>query len=1708
MHPTVGPPAPDSLWPGAPAARDAHEQASFQQALQDAPPEVDGECTRAVDIEGVGRGCRTEDGLLRIALADGSDMLTHGPDYVDAATDIEPDTTAPHIASAVQNASKSDISCVTSAEAPTTPHTKLVYAVPADGIDRSATKVPAFRQSTYEASAVIDNTARKLGGTTGRRINVLCDGAGNADVTVLRLPRVSSTYAFDSNAGFGLIRSDIPAQLGIGSATKVRFLVYYDAHLGGFSGIGSLYSDTTAGATNNNNLARAMALQDNSGGSGPSWYVLLHEISHNMGAVQNGMPDANGYTHCNDGRDVMCYAEGAQPYVTTACLELQYDCDADSYFNPVPTGVSPLATNWNSAATYNRYLQSYAAAVDTTPPASPTGLVGSGHGDFYSLSWTGVADPDLHTYRIERDIGGGVWRTVDDSWDGATSVDVTWTGITSSSSHSLRVRAYDMRGNLSAPSNVLSLLPRGSTDGSEPVIGGPAPAPPTNLVVGSTTASSILLQWSKEGSSGSGFELWRYDDAWDEWYRSYWSTGGDAINVTGLTSSARYQFRVRLVDEGGRTSPFADVSGWTTNPADVSAPDMPSGLSITSTVGNVPTVSWNPVPGAADYVVTAELTAGVHTEQAIVSGTTFAVTGFPFGVSGRAIRVSARDESGNRSSFAGTTFSTGTAPDTQSPGAPVLVTRSTIFNTSVAGIDWNGPADSDIAGYRVLAARQSTPFEYQVAATTNASTTIADAVGLVPGTAYNITVETFDTSGYVTRANSTFPVITNADGAAPTTPTGLVASSQTPTSIRLDWAASTDDSGVASYRVYQTSPNAGVVATVTHPTANVTISGLAASTSYTFDVQAVDVADVVSAHSSSVTTSTTASGPDNTPPTTPGTPTASNLAGHGVTLTWTASTDAVGVAGYRVEQTAPVIAQPVLTTTTGLTYDVAPLIDATTYTFRVVAFDAAGNQTPSSTRTIATPDVTAPDQLAPIAVGTRTSSTIQLSWSTPFDNVGVTGYRVRNGASLLYSPTGTNQIVANLAPLTPYTFAIEARDLAGNWSTARTVSTSTPDTVAPASPANLRMTSRTGTSISLEWDPASDDVATAGYRLYQVVAGSDVLVVNKPGLTHTVVGLSNATAYWFRIEAYDTASNTSGKSSLATSTLDAIAPTTATNLAPSSITGTSMRVTWDPATDLVGVTGYDLERLVGGSWTPVGSRSLVQFRDVTGLTSGVSYSYRVRAFDAAGNASTSPELAVATLDTVAPGVPTSLVASSRTGSSFHLAWSAPSDNVGVVGYVVYVNNVAVGTPTSTQFDVSGLNQSTTYSVQVSAIDGTTPAPNESSRATISVSTIDPGDITPPTTPSLPSATNVTNSSMRLTWSPSTDNSGGIDGYQVHRLMGDGVSWQYLYYGLDTFFDLSGLAPGTTYTFRIRAYDSSGNFATTGNVVIATGAAADATAPTQPVGPAAATATEDGTVKLSWGASTDAVGVTGYRVSRLTGAGYILQDTTPGIATTLLGQPIGTNTTYAIAAVDAAGNISSALVVTVTIPAPPPPPPIATPASGFAASVTATRVVLSWQQANSDTIGWRVVERRNGTTISTRDVISPTATFGPYAPLTNVSYELYTRYAASTSTAVTLDIRTAADTVKPTKPGKFKATSPAKGTLALSWTKSTDDVAFKAYEVKLTTKGAKPKVVKLPANATKTKVVKLKAKAAYSVQIRALDAAGNASAWVTVSARTK
>ncbi|WDF64514.1 DUF5977 domain-containing protein [Flavobacterium sp. KACC 22763] len=175
------------------------------------------------------------------------------------------------------------------------------------------------------------------------------------------------------------------------------------------------------------------------------------------------------------------------------------------------------------------------------------------------------------------------------------------------------------------------------------------------------------------------------------------------------------------------------------------------------------------------------------------------------------------------------------------------------------------------------------------------------------------------------------------------------------------------------------------------------------------------------------------------------------------------------------------------------------------------------------------------------------------------------------------------------------------------------------------------------------------------------------------------------------------------------------------------------------------------------------------------------------------------------LDNVPPSASV-LAASSITSNSLKLSWTAATDNLGVVGYEIYQNNIflAPTTADTIQYDVTGLSPNTSYSYYVKAKDA---AGNSSTSNTITATTnAATADTTAPTVPANFWCVPVGSDNVHLEWTPSEDEDSPIN-YELSR--GFYGSFVVLKKNPDTFYSDRVLSNGT-YTYRLRAIDPSGN----------------------------------------------------------------------------------------------------------------------------------------------------------------------------------------------------------------------------------------------------------------------------------------------------------
>ncbi|MBO3748501.1 endo-1,4-beta-xylanase [Streptosporangiaceae bacterium NEAU-GS5] len=176
--------------------------------------------------------------------------------------------------------------------------------------------------------------------------------------------------------------------------------------------------------------------------------------------------------------------------------------------------------------------------------------------------------------------------------------------------------------------------------------------------------------------------------------------------------------------------------------------------------------------------------------------------------------------------------------------------------------------------------------------------------------------------------------------------------------------------------------------------------------------------------------------------------------------------------------------------------------------------------------------------------------------------------------------------------------------------------------IQPNPPGNPGATS-TCTSITITWTASTTSGVTYDVmRATGTSGGTFTVIGNTAGTSFTDTNVVTNTVYRYQIRARDAAGNVSVPTNPIITALNCEGepPTPPTNLTATNITSSSVTLTWGPATDNVGVVGYDVYRAPGasgGAFTLIGSTTQLTFTN-GGLTPNTTYRFQVRARDASG----------------------------------------------------------------------------------------------------------------------------------------------------------------------------------------------------------------------------------------------------------------------------------------------------------------------------------------------------------------------------------------------------------------------------------------------------------------------------------------------------------
>ncbi|HXV65993.1 MAG TPA: fibronectin type III domain-containing protein [Nitrosopumilaceae archaeon] len=566
------------------------------------------------------------------------------------------------------------------------------------------------------------------------------------------------------------------------------------------------------------------------------------------------------------------------------------------------------------------------------------------------------------------------------------------------------------------------------------------------------------------------------------------------------------------------------------------------------------------------------------------------------------------------------------------------------------------------------------------------------------------------------------------------------------------------------------------------------------------------------------------------------------------------------ITGYKIEYKTADGSYTNLVANTGnatTKYSHTGLTTQSTYIYRVSAINSIGASSPSS-EAVATPkpgsqplENIPPNSPTSLSAVDISSTSNKLTWIQPASNNGppVIGYKIEvkiesGSYTTLVANTGntvTTYTHSSLTTNTKYTYKVSAINSVGTSSTSnestatpKTTSTSPTQNIAPNPPRSFKAESGGPTKIVLSWaEPLPNDGPdVTGYKIEFKTSGNYTVLAD-PGLsiTYTHNDLTENTQYSYRIYAINPAGTSVASSVVSAKPIHTTIPT---NLVADDISPTEILLTWTAPSQTYGsnIVGYTIQK----QFSPGVYDTVKETNDkntsytLTGLTTGTSYTYVVKARFSMGTSTDVSNTATATPTLSSkppsqfkvPGAPTGLTATAVSPIQINLLWNAPVNDGGspITGYRI---DVKVGTgnyvtltsntgSTSKTYSHVERTPDVTYTYKVYAVNtvGASSASNEAS-ATPTASSTPPQPDTKPNPPTSLIATAVSQNQINLSWkAPTNDGGKTITGYKIEVKIENGAfNVLSADAGRSTTFSHTGLKSDTIYHYRVSAINSIG-----------------------------------------------------------------------------------------------------------------------------------------------------------------------------------------------------------------------------------------------------------------------------------------------------------
>lgn len=866
---------------------------------------------------------------------------------------------------------------------------------------------------------------------------------------------------------------------------------------------------------------------------------------------------------------------------------------------PTPDVQSHILSGKQPSTTYFYYVEAYnqtensessnIATVTTfdVPPRAPANLVGALQVDkTIMLTWTDSSHNETG-FRIERHTLNTVtWLPV-----GTVARNITQfrdSGVDRDSSYMYHVIAFNDLGT--SPASNECLVNAEAID--------PPTAPPAKYA-SARSSSRIDFAWEQPTSKNqAGFKVFRKKNS-DDWATAVKFEVGAGVTLLqdeGLTKLTKYDYRVLAHNSKGE-SPFSAILSAETPDDGALVPPSPLRVEVVSS-SSIRVLWTDNSDNENGFKIERQETGGVWGElkTCAANDTTYLDQNLKPRVEYTYRAKAFNDAKISAESNEASATPRIATPDNQS-ATPKSATKVEIL--------WQDNCAEEL-GFRIERKQGDDPWVL-VTATVASATSYLD-LDLVPSTSYSYQVLAFNAKD-TSATGDEISCETDSLGV----PTNLTASARSTTQIDLSWTVNSgdDETGFVLQRHAGDSRWADINLSANDTTYSDV--GLTPSTRYTYRIRAV-CKGVFSANSEETSSST------------------SSLAAP-ANLTVTAQSSTSGLlkwedmsydeTGFKIERKIGDGEWTALHTSAAntLSYLSSGLTPDVHYSYRVWAIQQANQSVTSSNEVLFTPVVPPPTDVAGNSINT---STIKISWTdASIDETGFKIERKEAGGNWAEVKVTDSDVISytdsGLKPDTEYSYRLRAfiaNGISAFSNEAKIVTKPLPP------PSNVTAAAKSSTTVELTWQDSNEELGYKIERKSGVGNWVEVKVTEADAMSYFDTGLSPRVKYFYRLRAFHQ-TGTSKYSEEVDATPILPAPS---NLIATSKSGTSISLSWSDNSE--DEAGFKIERWVDeDEWVEIKMVAANETLYVdTGLTTGSTYGYRVRAYVEFGTSDYSDEV--------------------------------------------------------------------------------------------------------------------------------------------------------------------------------------------------------------------------------------------------------------------------------------------------------------------------------------------------------------------------------------------------------------------------------------------------------------------------------------------------